>query len=471
MLVLALTIVRLLVIGLQPFSLYGDEAQYWVWAQHLAWGYYSKPPLVAWIIAATTGLAGDTEMGVRLAAPMLHAVTALVIGALGRDLYGPRTGAAATALYACLPGVGLSSIVISTDVPLLLCWAVALLALVRARATGQVGWWLLLGAALGVGMLAKYAMGYFLLSLACFIAWSPDRRALLRDSRLWGALALGLLIYFPNLAWNLAHGMASYRHVAENAEGEGFPFHPLKLLEFLGGQFGVVGPVVLVAMALGLLWPGRLAGDDRFRLLAAFTLPNLAIIAVVALLSHGNANWAAASYVAGTVLAAAWLVEDGRRRLLQAALAVNLLATAGIYLFHPVIDRLGVPLTLDTDPFVDLRGWSSVGRAVGEVAAYHPDAVLVTSDRMLYAELAFYIRPPRRQLAWNPDGRVENQFEMEADLGLLKRAPLLYVTAEPDPAWLRQRFASVEKISTVTVPLYRDFARRYGIYALAGYKG
>jgi 4-amino-4-deoxy-L-arabinose transferase-like glycosyltransferase len=469
--VLALTLARLLVIALQPYALYGDEAQYWVWAQAPDWGYYSKPPLIAWIIAVTTGLSGDTEMAVRLAAPLLHALTALVIGALGRELYGARAGAAATAIYVSLPGVGLSSLVISTDVPLLLCWAVAMLALVRARATGRLGWWLLLGAALGVGMLAKYAMAYFLLSLACYLAWSPDRRALLGNRRLWAALALGLLIYAPNLAWNLAHGLASYRHVAENAESEGGPFHPLKLLEFLGSQFGVVGPVVLVALALALMRPGRLGRDERFRLLAAFILPNLAIIAAVALLSHANANWSASSYVAGSVLAAAWLVEDGRRRLLQAALAINLVANAGIYLFHPIVDWLGVPLTLETDPFVDLRGWDRVGRAVGEVAAAYPEAVLVTTDRMLYGELAFYVRPPRRQLAWNPDGQVGNQFEMTADLGLLARAPLLYVTDEPDTTWLRQRFASVEKVSTVTVPLYRDFARRYEIFALGGFKG
>ncbi len=69
-------------------DLYVDEAQYWVWSQALDWGYYSKPPLIALVIRATTALFGDGEAAVRLAAPVLHAATALVVGRLGERLYG-----------------------------------------------------------------------------------------------------------------------------------------------------------------------------------------------------------------------------------------------------------------------------------------------------------------------------------------------------------------------------------------------
>src|SRR5437868_15290096 len=71
--VAAITAPRLLWLALQPADLFPDEAQYWVWSQQLALGYYSKPPLVAWLIASTTGLFGDSEFAVRLSAPLLHA--------------------------------------------------------------------------------------------------------------------------------------------------------------------------------------------------------------------------------------------------------------------------------------------------------------------------------------------------------------------------------------------------------------
>ena len=71
--VLAITGLRLLWLALQPADLYPDEAQYWIWSQQLAFGYYSKPPLVAWLIRLTTGLFGDSEFAIRLSAPLLHA--------------------------------------------------------------------------------------------------------------------------------------------------------------------------------------------------------------------------------------------------------------------------------------------------------------------------------------------------------------------------------------------------------------
>src|SRR4051794_23644350 len=67
------TVVRLLWLAVQPADLYPDEAQYWFWAQTPALGYYSKPPLVAWVIALTTGILGDSEFAIRIAAPLLHA--------------------------------------------------------------------------------------------------------------------------------------------------------------------------------------------------------------------------------------------------------------------------------------------------------------------------------------------------------------------------------------------------------------
>src|SRR5881392_138561 len=65
----ALTVARLVLIAVHPAGLYPDEAQYWFWAQTPALGYYSKPPLIAWVIALTTGLFGESEFAIRLSAP------------------------------------------------------------------------------------------------------------------------------------------------------------------------------------------------------------------------------------------------------------------------------------------------------------------------------------------------------------------------------------------------------------------
>jgi 4-amino-4-deoxy-L-arabinose transferase-like glycosyltransferase len=83
-----LTILRIVALFATPLELYPDEAQYWLWSRHLAFGYFSKPPLIAWLIWATTAIGGDTEPWVRLSAPLLHGATALIIHRIGRRLYG-----------------------------------------------------------------------------------------------------------------------------------------------------------------------------------------------------------------------------------------------------------------------------------------------------------------------------------------------------------------------------------------------
>jgi 4-amino-4-deoxy-L-arabinose transferase-like glycosyltransferase len=122
----AITLARLLWLAFQSAGLYPDEAQYWFWSRHLALGYYSKPPLVAWLIALTTGLFGNGEFAVRLSAPLLHAAASAFVYAIGSRLYDRRIGYWSALAYATLPGVSLSAFLISTDAVLLPCWAAAL---------------------------------------------------------------------------------------------------------------------------------------------------------------------------------------------------------------------------------------------------------------------------------------------------------------------------------------------------------
>ena len=90
---------------LTPLNLGPDEAQYWRWGQTFEWGYYSKPPLVAWLIRLSTEIFGDTAFGVRFFAPLIHAAIAWMIFATGRTLFDGRTGFWAALVYLAAPGV------------------------------------------------------------------------------------------------------------------------------------------------------------------------------------------------------------------------------------------------------------------------------------------------------------------------------------------------------------------------------
>ena len=188
----ALLCVRLAALYWNATDLFFDEAQYWAWSEQPAFGYFSKPPLVAWLIRVATEACGPGEACVRLPSPFLHTLTALAVFFLGRRLYDARVGALSALAFATLPGVSLSAGLISTDVPLLTCWAIALVGFAALFQTDRLWPALVLGLAFGIGLNAKYAMAWFIMCAAVYLLLTPERRGVLRDYRLWLALALGL---------------------------------------------------------------------------------------------------------------------------------------------------------------------------------------------------------------------------------------------------------------------------------------
>lgn len=432
LLVLVLTALRLGAIFLSPLELYPDEAQYWLWSRELDFGYFSKPPMIAWSIWATTGIGGNEEAWVRLAGPLCHAVAAAALFAVGRKLYGPWTGLAAAALWLLMPGVALSSFVAATDAPLLCFLSLALLAYVSLRdPDAGLGPALGLGLALGLAVLSKYAALYFLAGLALHLAASPDARKVWTARRAVVAGAVFLVVITPNLVWNATHGFATVGHTAANADLGGRLFNIAPMLEFVAGQLGVFGPIpfgVLAGAGVTLAVRRLLQGPDL--LLACFTAPALAAMVVMAFVSRANANWAASAYVAGAVLTAALLTRDWGGRWTLAA-RVGLVATAvlqgAMALF--IVAAASRPTIMDdlgrSNDIKRTRGWEQMTHQIvrrAEVEAVNGGlSAVAVDDRFLFNAVAYYgrdyfARPDAAPLKiWVKDV-AGNQAEMEAPL-------------------------------------------------------
>jgi len=465
----AITMLRLLWLALQPADLFPDEAQYWVWSQHLALGYFSKPPLVAWLIAVTTGLFGDSEFAVRLSAPLLHAGAAFFVYGVGSRLYDRRVGFWSALGYASLPGVSVSAFIISTDAALLLCWAAALYAFLRARDQGKWGWWLAVGLAAGLGLLSKYAMAYWILSALGFVLFFPEERRHLRP--LLGAVALALLIYSPNFWWNWSNGFVSYLHTRDNAALSGPLFHPEAFLEFLGSQFGVFGPLFFA----GLIWlvaTARGLAEPRARLLVVFALPTLTMMIAVSLLSRAHANWAAPTYVSAVVLVVAWALQRGWRRLIACSIVLHV-ATAGLlFTGHEALSAFGLDLPAQYDPLRRLRGWRDLGSQVGTILAAHPDLTLFADDREVLAALIYYIRPhPLDAVKWQVTSRIQDQWDLTNGLTGHIGGNFLLVSEHELVSEMRPSFAEIVRLQPIVVPLGAGATHRYTLYVARGFTG
>ncbi|MEL6520140.1 MAG: glycosyltransferase family 39 protein, partial [Pseudomonadota bacterium] len=110
------TVYRIALLAFNSTDLFVDEAQYWFWGQNLAFGYYSKPPLIGWVIRAFTEIAGsDSVFWVRLPGALFHAATALILAAITAPENGRRVAVFVAAAYVSLPMVTVGSFLISTD--------------------------------------------------------------------------------------------------------------------------------------------------------------------------------------------------------------------------------------------------------------------------------------------------------------------------------------------------------------------
>lgn len=475
-LVLAVTAARLLTLAFQTAPLSMDEAQYWIWSRDPAWGYFSKPPLLAWLIAASTSVCGDGETCVRLTAPLMHALTALTVFGIGARLFDGRTGLWSALGYILLPGVSVSSVVISTDAPLLLCWAVALYALVRALGEPGLRWWLLLGVAGGLGLLGKYAMAYFLLCAAVLALIDTQARAKLLSRGAAAALIVASLIALPNVLWNAANGFVSYRHVLDNMAADETPFRIHEFLNFVASQFGVFGPLLFGALLVAT-WGLRRAGSQT-RVLAAFTWPVLLLMTGQALLSRAHANWAAVSYIAAVVWVSAWAVHGvghgaaRRMAVLRISVVLHILAAETLYNFEALAQAFHVTLTRRIDPLVRVRDWDKAGAWSSGLYAQCADCGFLFDDRNTMTELIYYTRPhPDVAAMWNPSDLSRNHFEMTSDLMRHSDKRFIYVTRLPDAGLVSASFSAVRSLGMWQAKAYPGHEMMLNAFLLTGFRG
>ncbi len=472
----ALALFRILALAVNGTDLFVDETQYWAWSRELAFGYYSKPPAIAWIIAGATQVCGDGEVCVRLPSVLIHTATSLLVFLLGRRLYSFETGFWSALAFATLPGVSLSSGIISTDVPLMFAWALALLALAELLRAPSIAPALLLALALGLGLNAKYAMAYFVASAAILLIVDERARALLKRPYLWIALAGGLLLIAPNLAWNSEHDFATVAHTADNAGWRGIPLHPGKAAEFFLAQFGVFGPIMFGAF-LVVVWRARkslaaLASADRY--LLAFSAPLVAAITLQAFVSHAFANWAAPAYIAASVLVTAVLIREGSWSWLTASLGLNLAIGVLIAAATWQAGKFALPGT--GDPFARTLGNRELAAAVRGALADaertgEPYGAIVAIDRELTAPLLYYGRDfSVPVLAWRTQEAPRDHFELTRPYSSRSGEPVLIVSRRDKPGALAA-FGHADSLGARELSAGRFTTRTIHLFTASEYRG
>ena len=197
------------------FGVHGDELQFMDDARHLAWGYVAYPPMTPFFARLSLHLFGTSIAGFRFFASLAQAVAIILTGLMAREMGGSVRAQvlAGAALVPYALGAGALMVYNSFDN---ICWILAAWFVVKLLRSGDVRWWLAVGAAAGLGMMAKYAMAFFAAAvIAGFLA--TDARRYLASRWLWAGCAVALLIWAPNLLWEARHHFVSFDCVNTSA--------------------------------------------------------------------------------------------------------------------------------------------------------------------------------------------------------------------------------------------------------------
>ena len=451
-------------------TLYLDEAQYWTWAQHMDWGYFSKPPGVAALIWLSTALFGDGLLGVKLLGMLCYPAAALAGWAIARRLYDERTAFWSAIALLTLPMFAGLGLFVSTDGLLTLFWMLALWAYLRALDSDAWGDWLLVGLFCGLGLLSKYTMLAWL--GAAFLHLLAQHRARLASAKPWAAAILALLILAPNIVWNVAHDFPTLKHTAEITLEKNTGNSLAALGEFWAAQWGSFGPV-LGCIFFVLLWQARQSWQDgNKRLLLWFALPLWVVVSLQAMKGGANANWAAPAFAPASIAIVAWLLEHGKKRLLVIGLSVNLLLVGLVYNWPAILGAAQIENPAKKNPFSRAMGWDDLGRQLRPVFAAHPGAVLTSPARNLMAHMGYQLRdlnPPAA--SWNPGGLPSDHYKLSTDLHPFVGRDLIFVSLEPPTEKLENHCASLEDLGMFTAWLDARTPRSMYVYVLHGFTG
>ncbi|MBU4433000.1 MAG: glycosyltransferase family 39 protein, partial [Alphaproteobacteria bacterium] len=342
---------------------------YRLWAEHLRFGYYDHPPMIAWWIRLGVTLVGDNPLGVRLAPVLATGLATCFVAALASTLgASPSTALRSAVWYNATTTIGLGGILATPDAPATFFWIVTLWCLARIWAGRSPAWWLAAGLAAGLALLSKYSALFLAPGVLLWLSLTPDGRRMLRTFWPWAAAVLALAIFGVNVAWNADHHWITFAKQFGRVAASGLS--STYLPELLISQFLLINPMIAIYAVRGvrLGWRGRAAPVSvHLLLLVATSAPFVAYLLLHSLHDRVQGHWPVPVY-ASLVICAVVAAEQGSKTLaarvlrgVAVACGFGLSGLALLYMAAPPSRSLD-----GLDPTLPLRGWRELSRAIDQ---------------------------------------------------------------------------------------------------------
>ncbi len=389
LILIVITTIRIYSLYVTPIELSVDEAQYWDWSRNLEFGYFTKPPIVAWVIALSTNIFGNEEWAVRLCSPIIHFITSIILWICGQLAFGFKTGKVAALIWIFTPAVSLGSFIISTDTPLLLFWSLSLFFIIKLIKDNSLSSALFAGICLGLAFLSKYAALYMLVLI--FFWWAIyDRGKFLSIRNILIIFISTALISSLNLYWNYNNDFVTVSHTISNADLSKIVLNSSNVVDFLSSQLLVFGPVFFL-IYLFIIFDSFFR-DEKLSLLGMISLPIILLITIQSFLKIANSNWAVTAYIGATLLISAY-VTSTKHKFSKFLFITGLIVNFGLSLLIFKITFTGsfYPVELKSNPLRKNFGFEILAKQINNAFDKNVFSSIVFENRSDITRFNYYL--------------------------------------------------------------------------------
>ena len=376
-------------------GLANDEAYYWLYGEHLSWGYFHQPPVIGFAIKLGTFLAPG-ELGVRLLPVLMNGVAMHLIWRM-TDRKQPIL------FWAIVGGTFLAHVAGFLAVPdsPLIFFSVIFLSLLK-RYQEEDGWLLALamGAAAGFLLLGKYH-GILVLGFALLA-----NLKLLRRPSFYAIPVIGALILLPHLLWQVANDFPGFGfHLAGRFTST---LDLQYMLDYPLGQLLMAGPLV------GLItWPAALLIKNKSpfeRTLYVILVGELIWFLLWAIKGRIEPNWTAGAFIALFILS--YRVLSAHLRLKRVVYAFSAISVLGFLVLRANLAFPFLDQEIALEKFSEFNGWEAV---VHEVDSLAGDRNLATNSYQQASQLWYYGQRPVASFNIHRSGNEFDLWRVDAD--------------------------------------------------------
>lgn len=343
-------------------------------ANNLDWGFVEYPPLTPFLARIELALFGFSLVSARTFAALAHSIVLVLTGLMARELGGRRLTQIVAALAAAIAPIALIQGSLLQYITFDFLWSVLIAyLLIRLLKSEDPRWWIPIGAVIGLGMMTKYTMVMFAAGLVGGVLLT-DARRYLSSLWLWGGVAISLLIFLPNLIWQIQHSFISLEflssiHARDVEIGRADGYIPEQFL-FCSNPF------MVPFWVSGLVYYFRHEAGKRYRLMGwMYVIPFL-----IYLITQGRSYYLAPAYpmlvAAGAVIWQGWI----DRLSMRTARFIEGITWAGISIGAVISGALALPIAPVNSPLWDITsevhdtfteqiGWPEMIKTVADIYA------------------------------------------------------------------------------------------------------